>query len=413
MKVIRKLKLAVLVALLPLLKLTQWIIGLIPRRADYWVFGSYVNSFTDNSKYLYTYVTDKHPEIRAVWITSSSTVIKQLRAAGGRACFRWSPVGIYYAIRAKCWFVSAYVSDINVYLSRGARLVNLWHGIPLKKIEFDIENGPLRRSFHQPTMLERFVTSTHLFRKPDWVLSTSDYVTEASFASAFKVEPARCLSFGYPRLDAFYWDAPTRSAWLKKWGGASLSNLIEKVSKFEDVVVYMPTWRDSNPNFLNNAGFDFFALNEDLRNKNRLLILKLHVATPKSVLQPLAGMSNIHLMDTCDDMYPLLPLSDALITDYSSIYLDYVLLSRPICFFAFDLETYLAESRGFYHDYRTFSPGVKAITGEQVTEFVVGTRQDLHADERAALAGKLHGQYAGDASQKIVNFFKAQYIGRK
>lgn len=403
------LKLVFLLAVFPILKLTQWIVGLIPRRSDFWVFGSYVNSFTDNSKYLYTYLTEKHPEIRAIWITSNSDVIEKIRSAGGYAYSRWSIAGVYYTIRAKCWFVSAYVSDINVYLSHGACLVNLWHGIPLKKIEFDIENGPLERAFHRPTIFERFVTSTHLFRKPDWVLSTSDYVTEVSFASAFSVEPARCLPFGYPRSDAFFWDAATRSAWLKRWGGVSLSNLIEKLSQFDDVSIYMPTWRDSNPEFLNNAGFDFVALNERLKSSNRLLILKLHVATPKSVLEPLVGLSNIHLMDTRDDMYPLLPLSDTLITDYSSIYLDYLLLNRPICFFVFDLEKYMKESRGFYHDFCAFSPGLKVTTADEVAEYIVGPREDGYSGERDDLAKKLYANSSGNASGQLISFFKAQY----
>lgn len=408
MKPEKRMKVWVSLLLLPILKFVHWSVALLPRRHDVWTFGSYVNSFTDNSKYLFTYVTDKHPEIRAVWISSNPAVIAQIRSAGGYAYRRWSAAGIFYAIRAKYWFVSAYVSDINVHLSRGACLINLWHGIPLKKIEFDIENGPLNRCFHKPTFIERHVTATHLFRRPDWVLSTSDYVTDTSFASAFRVSPDGCLSFGYPRLDPFHWDASTRAAWLKKWGSASLTQLIDKLSHFDDVVVYMPTWRDSNPDFLGKSGFDFERLNDDLKRKNALLILKLHVATPARVLEPLAGLSNVHLMDTRDDMYPLLPLSHALVTDYSSIYLDYLLLNRPICFFIFDLEKYLSESRGFYHDFHTFSPGVKVTTGVEVSEFVQGPRQDVCGDERHALAEKLHGGYAGDACRKIVEFFKAQ-----
>jgi CDP-glycerol glycerophosphotransferase (TagB/SpsB family) len=408
MKAYNTKKTLVSILLLPLLEVTRLLVALIPRRRNVWVFGSYVNSFTDNSKYLYTYVTEKHPEIRAAWITSNPDVILQIRAAGGRAYLRWSVAGIYHAVTAKYWFVSAYVSDINVHLSRGASLINLWHGIPLKKIEFDIENGPLARCFQKPTFVERFVTAAHLFRRPQWVLSTSDYVTSVSFASAFRIPSERCLSFGYPRLDPFYWDASTRTAWLNKWGSRSLSQLIDKLQGFDDVVVYMPTWRDSNPEFLSTSGIDFERLNADLKPKNALLILKLHVATPSHVLEPLAGLSNIHIMDSRDDIYPLLPLSQALVTDYSSIYLDYLLLNRPICFFVFDIEKYLSESRGFYHDFRKFSPGVKALNGNEVADFIVGPREDSFGGERGALADTLHEVHEGSACRKIVEYFKAR-----
>jgi CDP-glycerol glycerophosphotransferase len=59
------------------------------------------------------------------------------------------------------------------------------------------------------------------------------------------------------------------------------------------------------------------------------------------------------------DVYPLLPLCDLLITDYSSIFFDFLLLDRPMIFFAYDLDKYLAEDRAMYFEYDSITPGVK------------------------------------------------------
>lgn len=367
-----------------------------------------MNSFTDNSKYLFTYVTSECPEIFAIWISSNASVIATVRAAGGRAYYRWSLPGVYFALRAKFWFVSAYVSDINLYLSRGACLVNLWHGVPLKKIEFDIENGPLARQFQMPTFLERQLFNSHLFRKPEWVISTSSFVTETAFSSAFRVPPSQCLALGYPRLDPFHWSAEKAESWVRRWGTASQSSLIEKIAQFEDVYVYMPTWRDANPNFLEAENLDFAAINDKLAEKKSLLILKLHVATPVRTVRALTGLSNIHVMNPSDDVYPVLAMTTALITDYSSVYLDYLQLNRPICFFIFDFEAYLAGSRGFYFRFEDVSPGIKVRNASGIMQFIgEGRGNDVYKNERARLSEQFFATSDGGASTRIVEFFKS------
>ena len=59
------------------------------------------------------------------------------------------------------------------------------------------------------------------------------------------------------------------------------------------------------------------------------------------------------------DPYVFLKMADVLITDYSSIYFDYLLLDRPIIFFDYDLKEYLNDSRELYFDYDEFTPGEK------------------------------------------------------
>lgn len=396
-----------MILLLPAIKLAYWLSGCFGRRADIWVFGSYVNSFTDNSKYLFTYVTESHPEITAIWITSNESTRATILNAGGRAYRRWSITGVYYVLRAKFWFVSAYVSDINVYLDRGAVLVNLWHGVPLKTIEFDIQQGPLAQVFQSPTFLEKHLFNAHLFRKPEWVISTSDFVTETSFSSAFRVPAVQCLPFGYPRLDPFHWSPEQSDKWLERWGNESFRHLIKDLEKFDRVYIYMPTWRDANPGFVSTIGFDFAKLNEKLKQINGVLIMKLHIATPASSLASVKNFENIVVMNPKDDVYPLLSRTTTLITDYSSIYIDYLLLNRPICYFVFDLEKYLSGSRGFYYEFEEVTPGVKVRTANEVAGFI-DADSDENEEARSQLLVKLFKYNDGNACERIVRFLKSQ-----
>ena len=59
-------------------------------------------------------------------------------------------------------------------------------------------------------------------------------------------------------------------------------------------------------------------------------------------------------------------ISDMMITDYSSIMIEYAILNRPILFFTYDLEDYLANERGFYYDFKTTVPGPIAYSSDEL-----------------------------------------------
>ena len=80
------------------------------------------------------------------------------------------------------------------------------------------------------------------------------------------------------------------------------------------------------------------------------------------------------------DPYPLLKLIDVLITDYSSIYFDFMLTNKPIIFFPYDLEEYLMKSREMYFDYEEFTPGNKVFIQEDLEKALLET--DKHHNDR-------------------------------
>lgn len=384
---------------------------LIKRNKKIWVFGSYSESFTDNSKYLFIYLTENYRGITPVWISGDCHVVMKIRQSGGNAYYRWSMLGIYYSLRGGIWFYTSYPTNINFLFWYGAELVNLWHGIPFKKIEFDIDNGKLFNVLKHPTFIERYMLYANLFIKPNWLISTSEYVSSYSFRSAFKMSPDKVIALGSPRLDPLFWDHKDSISFLARWQNNEELELLSDLTNFKKVILYMPTWRDNDSDFLSKTFLNLSKLNTVLKKNNHALIIKLHVNTPKILIGKMEDFSNIKILPNRFDIYSLLKFSDALITDYSSIYFDYLLLNKPILLFCFDLDRYLNNSRSAYFDYKIIS-GSKIKTFENLLKHIDSLDDSYLSTYKKnrlkTTLNKFFDDTKGNYSHKITNFFLAQ-----
>src|SRR5690606_16729546 len=90
-------------------------------------------------KYLFLHVCEHATEygLTPVWLTKDRTLAARLRAQGLPAHATYSLRGMYYGLKAGLYFINCDIHDISFVLSKGAKIINLWHGIPLKKIQFD------------------------------------------------------------------------------------------------------------------------------------------------------------------------------------------------------------------------------------------------------------------------------------
>lgn len=76
----------------------------------------------------------------------------------------------------------------------------------------------------------------------------------------------------------------------------------------------------------------------------------------------------LDMTDQSADIQELLMDTDLLVTDYSSAYIDYLLLNRPVVFYNFDFEDYLLNDREMYYEYDCVTPGYKAENFDQLLE---------------------------------------------
>lgn len=375
---------------------------LFPRRKKKWAFGSFRGAFNDNAKYLFIHASEHMPEITSAWISINKDTVREIRAKGLRAYHVFSLKGIGYALTSKYWFFNAYSSDIMFCLSGGAKQVNLWHGLPLKRIEFDIDSGLLADRYVKKTLKERYY-HPEVFRRPDYMVTSTDLFSEV-FARSFRVSPDRCLGFGLARNGILTWSEEKRMAFIKRYEPTATMDLIAELKRYEKVFIYMPTWRDSQSDFI-AVGFDFGALDSALADNNALFIIKPHANTTVDS-DAIAGLNHIKLLPTTMDVYPILPYSDVLVTDYSSIMYDYILMEKKdVILYLFDYQEYINE-RPFIWPFDEMSYGHRAYDFATLLNLVCDHALCPDEDAKAVLADKCWGNYGNNASERIALFFQ-------
>ena len=225
-----------------------WLSFLVPRDKKIWLFGStFGRRFADNPRYLYLYVSQHRDElgIRPIWISHNEDVVKMLNAEGYEAYMYHSLKGIWFALRGKLYLYDNYSKDINFWQSGGALKINLWHGIPLKKIQHDNVFDKFRHPKNFWGKIKNFPRNISDEKPSHYVLTTSENLRYI-FSSAFKTE--NILIAGYPRnqvlisddIKNIYLDEENRDR--KK----IISFLKKKINGGnKKMIFYMPTFRES------------------------------------------------------------------------------------------------------------------------------------------------------------------------
>lgn len=389
--------------------IAYWLSGFFPRDKKIWLFGGWHGKrFADNSKWFYLYCSKSHRGARRyIWVTKNYSVFRDLRSRGFEVYFAYSLKGIWFCLRGGVYIFDCYSSDINFWTSRCAYKVNLWHGIPLKKIERDIDNPshPYFRVYHGTNnvfqLLKDKIDFYNLGERYDLFISTSEEVSDL-FQHAFSLVQKSVLVTGYPRNDVFF-HGP------HEFDGALESNRYhEKIMRFRSegkkIIFYMPTFRDIEKR--EQLPFDWDVLNNFFIKHGGVLFLKLH-SVDKMASTNIPERECIIELPSDIDPYPLIKFSDMLITDYSSVFFDFILLDKPILFYPYDLKEYLKTSRGMYFDYQSVTPGMKVASFTDLLSALDEIFQDLikyqeaWVGERKRVLDRFHQYSRPGASDRI------------
>ncbi|MCR4659052.1 MAG: CDP-glycerol glycerophosphotransferase family protein [Bacteroidales bacterium] len=366
---------------------------LFPRNKKKWAFGSFRGAFNDNAKYLFIYCSEHYPEVDCIWLSKSRSTVRDIRALGLKAHFIASTAGILHALTSKYWFYNSYTSDIMFALSGGAVSVNLWHGVGLKRIEFNITSGTLARRYQQREFFEVFY-HPESFKRPNWVLTSTPFQTDM-FAPAFRIPKNRCLELGYPRNLVLTCSEADRQSFIAKYETESTRRLVNKIttSGYSKVFIYMPTWRDSQREVLTQS-FDMPKLNSLLVEQNALLLLKPHanVIVDKAEFDKL---SNVAFIDGKTDVYPVMPYTDVLITDYSSVLYDYILMEprKDVILYLYDYADYVKD-RDLFYPFDENVVGRKVYSFDELYHCIENGDYTIDASERQRIIDKLWGETA-------------------
>lgn len=353
---------------------------LTPRDKKTWVFIGWHRKgngeiFADNTKYLFLYVSQHHPEIKAVWLAKSRELAKELTSQGYKSYYQNSLRGILTGLIAGFTFVDAYIQGENYRLMGRTRIVQLLHGRGMKK-----------DGYSHPQLINQ----NYIFGPSEPVLSM--------LGPRF-VKKAKKYIGGYSRNDIFFSAIPGSDISIDKSALAKIQE-IKNSSPKTRIILYAPTFRRGLKFYDLDKYLESESLSSWLREKNIVLFINLH---PKYRDQERRFNLPGTYFITESDIYPLLPLFDLLITDYSSIFPDFLLLNRPIVFYPYDREEYEAKE-GFYYDYDKFTPGPKAYNPFELREKIIESlTNNTDKKVREKILNYYHQYKDRNSSKRIVS----------
>ena len=347
--------------------------------------------FWDNGWALYDYMNCHNLDYKYVWIVANPN--KFHKTKNTTFCSRFGN-GIhwkskYYYARARYVIFTHWTDDLKRV--KGQTSIYMGHGLPLKR-----EKSTIRKVFF------------------DYGISIGKE-SNKYHAMFLDCNENEMIPLGYPRNDL-----------LLKNIGDGKNNPIGDMGQYAKVILWMPTFRASlNRNLSENScdtdtGLPLLSSEAKLRNfdeylksKNVMLLVKVHrLQADKEVFHNtffnIRIITDDILVENNLQLYQFVGKTDALISDYSSVSVDYLLLNKPIGYILDDMEQYSKE-RGFCFDnVLDVMPGHHIYTEQELRDFVndIVCNKDLFENQRTLVCHKYHDSYQGDACEKFVSFFK-------
>ncbi len=397
-KVIEKIK-TVIYGLLGRFVVTPVVIFLSPFfKKDLIVFiGRDDGKFLDNIKYLYIYFLNNKEKLNGkkfLFLTENREVFNTLYKKNMPVVFFPSIRGTLTLLRTQLLFVdnAMWIFKFKVFLLKYAKKIQLWHGIGMKSIEFADEK--------QVKGLKKKIYNFLINRFPsyDVVISTSKFFTDNFFSKSFIYK--EIWETGYPRNDVLFSEISDFE--LLFTDVDTLKYAVEQKRKNKKIILYAPTYRDTGGDPVKDKAIDLKKLNEFLRKNNLIMILKFH--PDPHFNYEMHNYDSILFYDNSKDVYPLLKEVDCLITDYSSIYMDFLLINKPVIFFPYDYEKYTSMDRKFLIDYECITPGPKVHSQESleywIKKFLV-KNEDEFLEERKKILNLSFRYKDGKSSERI------------
>lgn len=368
---------------------------LVPKQKDLWLFSAWHGKkYADNPKALFKYCVE-NTQIKAFWISSDASVVDDLMRKGLPALRQDSLMGIWMQLRAGIIvYTHAHHTEFTSYLiGHRTKKIQSWHGLPLKKIGVD-------DLFNSQSSIKRFLTkilTPHLNEVCDLILCAGN-IDKEIFSRALQAKKNAAVITGYPRNDILV-----------------RTSIFEPESRVGNTrfYIYMPTFR-SPPGtefpFLQEKNFNAQKISDLLYEHNIELHIKLHPVQRinAEVESKINRTGNIKFIRDGGDVYEALHAYDGLITDYSSIFFDFLLTKRPVYFLAPDLQSYISSDREMYFDYHKVTPSHPKYSWEEIIEYI--TTSEYPWWQHAEVLKRFH-QYTDGRStaRSFEEIIKIQY----
>lgn len=307
--------------------------------------------YFDNSKYLFEYMREKNDFNSILFTPNKDLFLKLTEKFPGEVVYAWSLKGFFLFLRTRNVIISYGTSAAAFtpyYLHEKCKnIIYLGHGTPMKKMGLQT---PVWRKYGKERQLQKYT-----------YMVGSSPLEQMIHAAGFNIDMNNVWVSGLPRNDYLLQDISLHPELL-------VANPILD----RKIILYAPTWREEGhkTHFFPFEDFDGKKLSEFLDKEDAYILVRGHKEDIKrNTLEKTHDFFAIDRVikadqDRFEDVYQLLPYVDVLLTDYSSLWIDYLLLDRPIVFLPYDLKEY-SKYKGFFIDFESNTPGAKSSTQKE------------------------------------------------
>lgn len=354
--------------------------------------------YSDNPRAIYEAMREdpRFADYRFVWalrrpgeeVIPGARVIRYLS-------FAW----FWYLARSRFWIFNCKMPKY-LYKKKDQVYLQTWHGTPLKKLGNDIVPVPGQTFYRSGLSYEQMCqTYDRDAARYDAMISPNAFCTEI-FPSAFHVDPGKLIETGYPRND-----------FLSLYTEEDVKRVRHQlgIPAGKKVVLYAPTWRDDSfqaEGYTFDLQADFRKWKEKL-GSDTVVLFKPHYLIINRFQDDPELKDFLISVPANADIRDLYIVSDALITDYSSVFFDYGILQRPVYFYMYDLDTYASDLRGFYMDIETDLPGRIYRQEDALLDAVHDG--DFDDSRYEAFTKRYNNREDGQAAKRVLNWLARQH----
>ena len=334
-------------------------------------------SFHDNPRFIYRELKRQAIPVKIVFLASNPI------AGVDAPTFNFNSLrGIFHLATAKQVIADNYYGFLAVTnFKKDVKVTQVWHAAGAIK-QFGACDPDNRSRSKQAN--RRFRT---VYRRFNFFVVGSKMMADI-FRQAYLATDKQFLFTGVPRSDFFYnYSLHTQIKTDFLQANPTFSG--------KKIILYAPTFR-RNDTQSGHLCLDVAKMKKKLAH-NYVLVIKMHPAVKANFVTDefVWDFSTLPIND-------LLVLADVLITDYSSLPMEFVLLDQPMIFYAYDLAVYAAE-HGFWEVYdQATIPGPITTTTDEVVSAICSGDKELFALKRASYAKKWALYNNGNASAKLV-----------
>lgn len=368
----------------------------IKRSRKYITFWSKIDGkqelFMHNIKYIFLYLNNVENKynFKINWICNDKKMRKYLNQKGyENVRSSYSLKGMYYALKSKIWLHCFHPMNLDSVLNYNVEFVNLWHGVGgLKKIAKRVFRNKIVNVFYS------------YFISKDKFFITSGNADKDCIINTIKLPEEKIKLLGCPRLDALFKSIEGEDLFME--------DDLNKVKSYKNddykIILYVPTHRKNGTDIYNWLRDNELA--KILKNNKVILLCKLHFIDQNN--NQILNNENMLSLRSNSDLQPILRYCDFIITDYSSVYFDFLLLNRPIIHYIPDLYEY-QQTNEYYEFYSKFEDKVAGDIAYNKVELYKSIQnllngQDEYKEKREHLI-KQTFEYIDDKNcERVIDF---------